>query len=691
MTGTAGDGSGASGRLATLLTGAASDAARAAGGRTAGVFLRSRTPGLLRLAALSGLPGELFRPWWRLHTDRPFPVTDAHRLSVAVLLPNPAESMRRYPQFAAGLPFPFGSLSVPVATDTEPYGVVTVLRPSVPDLAGLVAPRERLAQVADGLAAALHELEDDGIAARWDDPPTCVHPPPAGPSRTQPGSITWEPGADRLTLDPRARALLGLDADGTLSTLLSAVAAEDARRLAALLREASHGRPPPLPVPVHTTDGMLRLLHLWTAQDEVPFGPAPHRVGGAVLEPGPALPADAAADLLPEGVFCLDRLGVVVYANTRAALLLDVARDRLLGRPLWEAVPWLVRPGHEDHLRGAMLSPETVRFHAQRPSPDGAGPHRADGDWLALSIHPGPDLLACTVVPAASMADTPTLTDAEEAAPAWQPDGAAPAAPEAQPTDNHLVPPPESASVTLAYRPIVLAIALTEAVTARQVSAVVVQELLPAFGGRPARHLSPPGTPPVSGVGDRLPTGLPHALRRGGPGRAAARCGDPDQRQAAVLRLDGAARRGLPGHTARREGGRAGVPAADRLGPPGRLLHPRLRAPAQLQHRGTHGAHRPGRADRARHGEGSAVRHRSRPRPRPPGARCCRAGCPRTPRWRRRAAISRAPKAWTSAATGTTSWRPVTGWPWSSGTSRGTACRPRRQWASCAARSARSH
>lgn len=34
------------------------------------------------------------------------------------------------------------------------------------------------------------------------------------------------------------------------------------------------------------------------------------------------------------------------------------------------------------------------------------------------------------------------------------------------------------------YRPIALAIALTDAVTARQVSAVVVRELLPAFGGR---------------------------------------------------------------------------------------------------------------------------------------------------------------------------------------------------------------
>ncbi|MYR41668.1 GAF domain-containing SpoIIE family protein phosphatase, partial [Streptomyces sp. SID5910] len=79
-----------------------------------------------------------------------------------------------------------------------------------------------------------------------------------------------------------------------------------------------------------------------------------------------------------------------------------------------------------------------------------------------------------------------------------------------------------AASTAPLYRPIVLAVALTEAVTARQVSAVVVRELLPAFGGRRLaiyllqdRHLHlawetgfPPGfLDPFEGVGldARLP------------------------------------------------------------------------------------------------------------------------------------------------------------------------------------------
>ncbi|WP_436801270.1 GAF domain-containing protein, partial [Streptomyces hydrogenans] len=42
----------------------------------------------------------------------------------------------------------------------------------------------------------------------------------------------------------------------------------------------------------------------------------------------------------------------------------------------------------------------------------------------------------------------------------------------------------EAARAASLYRPVALAIALTEAMTARQVSAVVTEELLPAFGGR---------------------------------------------------------------------------------------------------------------------------------------------------------------------------------------------------------------
>ena len=102
-------------RLAELLAAASTEAIGAAGGHAAGVYLRSGTPGLLRLAVLAGLPGPLFRPWWRMHVERRFPVADAYRLGLQLVLPNATEAMRRYPQFAAGLPFQFWSLYVPVA------------------------------------------------------------------------------------------------------------------------------------------------------------------------------------------------------------------------------------------------------------------------------------------------------------------------------------------------------------------------------------------------------------------------------------------------------------------------------------------------------------------------------------------------------------------------------------------------
>ncbi|MET9972706.1 diguanylate cyclase, partial [Streptomyces sp. NPDC006356] len=133
MTGSAEGAERTPGRLAALLIDASAEAISAAGGHVGGVYLRSRTPGLLRLAVLEGLPGPLFRPWWRVHVDRPFPVADAYRLGVEVVLPNATEAMRRYPQYAAGLPFPFGSLYAPVAGRSSIYGVLTVLLPSAAD------------------------------------------------------------------------------------------------------------------------------------------------------------------------------------------------------------------------------------------------------------------------------------------------------------------------------------------------------------------------------------------------------------------------------------------------------------------------------------------------------------------------------------------------------------------------------
>ncbi|MDI5905948.1 SpoIIE family protein phosphatase, partial [Streptomyces sp. 12257] len=496
MTGSVEDAHPTAGRLTALLIDASTEAISAGGGHAGGVYLRSRTPGLLRLAVLSGLPGPLFRPWWRLHADRPFPVADAYRLGVQVVLPNATETMRRYPQFAAGLPFQFGSLYVPVVGGSTTYGVLTVLRPAVTDAAEVLAEHDRVVRLAQELGAALRGLEDahpDQVA--WDGEPVCLRPPTASTSLGRAGRFAWDPETADITLDEDLHTLLGMppsEFPGTVEAFAEAVAPTDAHRILATLRDTAVGRPPALPLYLRAEDGALRLLDLWNAY-EPPAAPA---VRGVVVAPGPGPTADSAADLLPDGVFCVDRLGLVVYANPRAAQLLGRPRAELVGRDLWEAVPWLRRPDFEDHLRAALLTPDPVHFHlvrpsAQesetRPSAQGTGSPRSagdagsppsprnfgpsaqdaesaqrpyDGDWLALSVHSGPDRLTCTIRPASRVKDSPEGQETAESSET----GMSPLAP--------------------LYRPIALAIALTEAVTARQVSAVVMRELLPAFGGR---------------------------------------------------------------------------------------------------------------------------------------------------------------------------------------------------------------
>lgn len=467
MTGSAEGAERTPGRLAALLIDASAEAISAAGGLAGGVYLRSRTPGLLRLAVLEGLPGPLFRPWWRVHVDRPFPVADAYRLGVEVVLPNATETMRRYPQYAAGLPFPFGSLYLPVAGRSGVFGVLTVLRPTAADATELLPVRERMARLAEELGAALDKLEDqDAPAVAWEDGPLCVRPPASRPPSGHLGRFAWDPATGLLTADERLNVVLGAvaaEAHGTAEGFADAVAPADAERILAALREAAGGRPPALPLFVRGPDGAPRLVEVWGPYDDT-ARPLASTVRGVVLDPGPGTVADAAADLLPDGVLSLDRLGTVVYANPHAARLLRRPRTELLGRALWEGVPWLNQPALEDHLRGALLSPDPVHFHVRRPSAHGREPG-ADaiaGDWLALSVYPGPDLLTCTVRLGPRVADSPS----------GPPDA---------------LGSPETAgapSLSPLYRPIVLAIALTEAVTARQVSAVVMRELLPAFGGR---------------------------------------------------------------------------------------------------------------------------------------------------------------------------------------------------------------
>ncbi len=118
--------------LSLVLAQALVGAVESGGGFAGGVYLRSGTPGLLRLAVLAGLPGPLFRPWWRMHVNRPFPVSEAYRTGRPVLLSDAEEAMRRFPQLMAGLPFPFGSLWVPIPGPRGSVGVLVVLRASTP-------------------------------------------------------------------------------------------------------------------------------------------------------------------------------------------------------------------------------------------------------------------------------------------------------------------------------------------------------------------------------------------------------------------------------------------------------------------------------------------------------------------------------------------------------------------------------
>ncbi|MFG3251796.1 SpoIIE family protein phosphatase [Streptomyces sp. NPDC048187] len=466
------------GRLTALLIDASTRAIGAAGGHVGGVYLRSPTPGLLRLAVLAGLPGPLFRPWWRLHADSPFPVADAYRLGVRVVLPNAPETMRRYPQFAAGLPFPFGSLYVPVATASRTYGVLTVLRPPAPDAADVLEGADAMAGLAQDLGAALERLDADRDAppVSWEGEPLCVRPPASRRLPQRAGSFGWDPDSGALTPDEPLCALLGVAAEVagtpvTLETLTGELVPGDGHRLAAALRDTAAGRPPGLPLHVRGRDGAPRLVELWRPRP-VPSTGGPVR--GTVRDLFAGTVADAAADLLPEGVLCVDRLGTVVYANPRAAALLGGTRAALLGRSLWEAVPWLDQAAYEDHLRGALLSPEPVRFHVRRPPDTGhrTAPRPYEGDWLAVCVYPGPDFMTATLRPANRVADASAGLTPEHGVP------------EADPAADSGDPGTPVATTAPEYRPIVLAVALTEAVTARQVSAVVVRELLSAFGGR---------------------------------------------------------------------------------------------------------------------------------------------------------------------------------------------------------------
>ncbi|MFI1151363.1 SpoIIE family protein phosphatase [Streptomyces sp. NPDC020817] len=186
-----------------VLARACVDAVQAVGGFAGGVYLRSGAEGLLLLAVMTGLPGRLFRPWWRMHVNRPYPVAEAYRSGQSVHLPDAESAMRRFPQLMAGLPFPFGSLYEPVMAGAQRFGVLFVLRPATPGAPVGAADRERLRKAADGLAEGLAALTTAGRPVLWTGDPVGVPPPATAQGARE--------AVERLTL-----AVLSVDREGRI-------------------------------------------------------------------------------------------------------------------------------------------------------------------------------------------------------------------------------------------------------------------------------------------------------------------------------------------------------------------------------------------------------------------------------------------------------------------------------------------
>lgn len=227
--------------LSLVLAQAAVSAIESAGGYAGGVYLRSSTPGLLRLAVLAGLPGPLFRPWWRMQVKRPFPVSESYRTGRAVLLADAEEAMRRFPQLMAGLPFPFGSLYLPVGAGRDRAGVLFVMRAATPGEPVAPAESGRLQRIARRLGQDLAELGSGGTSCLWDEAPLPVQLPAAIAPPLRIGRFDWELESGAVTADEEMCAILGTTPaafPGTVDALAARLVPEDVYGLWALARQA---------------------------------------------------------------------------------------------------------------------------------------------------------------------------------------------------------------------------------------------------------------------------------------------------------------------------------------------------------------------------------------------------------------------------------------------------------------------
>ncbi|WP_231905583.1 SpoIIE family protein phosphatase [Streptomyces davaonensis] len=436
-----------------VLVDAVLRAVEVSGAHAASVFLVSADGSALVLAAAAGMPPSLLGGWRRIAVNSPIPVAEAFRAGRTVHLADAEATVRRFPQLAIAVPYPFGSASVPVAAGRDILGVLAVVWAAKPGGEGLSKARRRhLRTTAGRLGTALARLRAGDTDGGTPEAPLEVPIPAVSAVRV--GLFDWDVSTGRLTADATACAIFGLNPDEfdeRAATLAAQVHPADRQAFRAAARDAvKDGRVLARCVRIPETGGGHRTIELWgrvpTPHDGADA--ASHVVGG-VLDLGSGMAAAAALERLADGFFALDRDGRITYANHRLVRLVHTRRGDLVGRRPWEALPWLADPAFEDRFRAAQVSQQPVSFLVRSPR-----------ERLLFSLRPDTQGTTGWVTPASDPG--PTIADV---VPGQDSAGPAPTRPGAL------------------YRILEMSSALTEAVTALDVCGVVADQLLPAFGG----------------------------------------------------------------------------------------------------------------------------------------------------------------------------------------------------------------
>ncbi|MBQ0988109.1 SpoIIE family protein phosphatase [Streptomyces sp. F63] len=114
----------------------------------------------LRLDTLIGVPLEFIAPWARVPLGAPTPGTDAVRGARFVWISGTEELTHRYPQSALILPYDFRLAAAPLLADGVCHGTVLLFWPASHDERLPGAERERVQELAAGMAGVLHRAAE---------------------------------------------------------------------------------------------------------------------------------------------------------------------------------------------------------------------------------------------------------------------------------------------------------------------------------------------------------------------------------------------------------------------------------------------------------------------------------------------------------------------------------------------------